>query len=292
MNYGIHSNGSRDKNYDTAFKAAQIIAGAGHTPVFEKDMADKCPKLKEIQGVIFEDFSKLAIKMVISIGGDGTFLYVVSQYRDLDTEFVGINRGSIGFLTEIVVEDMEKDLDLLMSGKYTTIDRTQLICEVYSADGKLKGSGVCLNDITIVRGDKPHITKLQLEIDGETIERFHGDGLVIATATGSTAYSLSAGGPLLMPEMKDIIVTPICSHTLNGYSYVATPDSEIKITLGEVETIPLICPDGREFVKLGSFDYIVIKRYDKLLRTACLKKDEFFRNVRKKIIQRGSFYEN
>ena len=119
-----------------------------------------------------------------------------------------------------------------------------------------------------------------------------GDGLVIATATGSSAYSLSAGGPLLMPNMKDIIVTPICSHTLNGYTYVATPESEIKISLETIETAPLICPDGRDFVDLESFDSIVIRRYEKVLKTVCMKKDSFFSNVRKKIVQRGYFYEN
>ena len=95
-----------------------------------------------------------------------------------------------------------------------------------------------------------------------------------------------------MPGMKDIIVTPICSHTLNGYTYVATPESEIRIGLDRVETVPLICPDGRDFVDLESYDYITIKRYDKVLKTATVKKDNFFSDVRKKIVQRGTFYEN
>ena len=95
-----------------------------------------------------------------------------------------------------------------------------------------------------------------------------------------------------MPNMKDIIVTPICSHTLNGYTYVATPESEIKISLESIETAPLICPDGRDFVILESYDSIVIRRYEKVLKTVCLKKDSFFSNVRKKIVQRGYFYEN
>ena len=292
MNYGICSNGSRDTGYETAKKTAEIISRLGATPVFEIGMDDVCPKLKGIPGVLFEDFSDIDIKAIISIGGDGTFLSKVAKYRDLDTEFVGINLGSIGFLNEILNEDLEKDLAQLISGDYKTIDRTQLKCEVYNKNGKLKGSSVCLNDIIIVRGAKPHITTLILSIDGQIIERFRGDGLVVATATGSSAYSLSAGGPILMPDMKDIIVTPICSHTLNGYTYVATPESEIKITLESIESAPLICPDDRDFVDLESYDSIVIRRYDKVLKTVCLKKDSFFSNVRKKIVQRGYFYEN
>lgn len=292
MNYGICSNGSRDTGYETAVKTAQILSGLGAVPVFEPGMDETCPKLKEVPCVVFADFTTIDLKAIISIGGDGTFLSKVAKYRDLDTEFVGINLGSIGFLNEILYEDIEKDLAQLVSGNYDTIDRTQLKCEVFNKDGVLKGSSVCLNDIIIVRGAKPHITTLVLSIDGQIIERFRGDGLVVSTATGSSAYSLSAGGPILMPNMKDIIVTPICSHTLNGYTYVATSESEIKIDLEEIESAPLICPDGRDFVDLESFDSIVIRRYDKVLKTVCLKKDSFFSNVRKKIVQRGYFYEN
>ncbi len=292
MNYGICSNGSRDTGYETALKTAKIISSLGAVPVFESGMEEECPKLKEVPGVVFGDFTQNDIKAVISIGGDGTFLSKVAKYRDLDTEFVGINLGSIGFLNEILYDDIEKDLAQLVSGNYDTIDRTQLKCVVYNRDGEFKGSCVCLNDIIIVRGAKPHITTLVLSIDGQIIERFRGDGLVVATATGSSAYSLSAGGPILMPDMKDIIVTPICSHTLNGYTYVATPESEIKISLENIETAPLLCPDGRDFVDLESYDSIVIRRYEKVLKTVCLRKDGFFSNVRKKIVQRGYFYEN
>ncbi len=292
MNYGICSNGSRDTGYVTAIKTAKILADLGATPVFEPGMDEECPKLKEIPGIVFADFTKTDLKAVISIGGDGTFLSKVAKYRELDTEFIGINLGSIGFLNEITLDDLEKDLSQLVSGSYDTIDRTQLQCEVFNKDGELKGSSVCLNDVIIVRGAKPHITTLVLSIDGQIIERFRGDGLVVSTATGSSAYSLSAGGPILMPNMKDIIVTPICSHTLNGYTYVATPESEIKISLEEIETAPLICPDGRDFIDLESYDSIVIRRYGKVLKTICLKKDSFFSNVRKKIVQRGYFYEN
>lgn len=292
MNYGICSNGSRDTGYETAVKTAGIISRLGAVPVFETGMDEECPALKEIPGVVFEDFSKIDIKTIISIGGDGTFLSKVAKYRELDTEFVGVNLGSIGFLNEILYDDLEKDLEQLINGNYDTIDRMQLKCDVFNKDGVLKGSSVCLNDIIIVRGAKPHITTLVLSIDGQIIERFRGDGLVVATPTGSSAYSLSAGGPILMPNMKDIIVTPICSHTLNGYTYVATSESEIRIGLENIETAPLICPDGRDFVGLESYDSIVIRRYDKVLKTVVLKKDSFFSNVRKKIVQRGYFYEN
>nr|MCR4688786.1 NAD(+) kinase [Saccharofermentans sp.] len=168
----------------------------------------------------------------------------------------------------------------------------QLLVEVFDKDGNLKGEDVCLNDIMIVRGVKPHVTKLELYIDNQKVEKFYGDGLLVSTATGSSAYSLAAGGPLLMPDMKDILVTPISSHTLYGLKYVAGPESIIRIGVDDFETAPIICPDGRDFIELSPFDSIIITRYSKPLKTATLKSDNFFSDVRKKIVQRGSFYEN
>ena len=95
-----------------------------------------------------------------------------------------------------------------------------------------------------------------------------------------------------MPSMKDIIVTPVSSHTLYGLKYVAGPESEVRVVLDDFETAPIICPDGRDFVELEAFDSITIRRHDKVLKTATLKRDNFFSDVRKKIVQRGSFYEN
>ena len=289
MNYGIVSNGTRDAGYATAIRAAEVILGSGNTPVFEKELEGK---FDAPEGSVFAAFDTLDIKTIISIGGDGTFLSVVTKYRDLDTEFIGINKGSIGFLTEITEASLESDLAKLISGDYYTIERTQLKCEVWNNAGDFKGSAVCLNDILIVRGVKPHITKLELFIDGQRVEKFYGDGLIVSTATGSSAYSLAAGGPLLMPSMKDIIVTPVSSHTLYGLKYVAGPESVVRVVLDDFETAPIICPDGRDFVALEAFDSITIRRHDKVLKTATLKSDNFFSDVRKKIVQRGSFYEN
>lgn len=289
MNYGIHSNDSRDIGFQVAKRTAEIILFCGGVPVFSKEYEGR---IDVPEGTLFEDFEKIELKTIISIGGDGTFLFVVEKYRDLDTEFIGVNKGSIGFLTEISVDDLERDISKLVKGEYKIMERSQLEVRVFSKDGTLKGTAQCLNDVLIVRGAKPHITRLELSIDGERVEKFYGDGLVIATATGSSAYSLAAGGPLLMPSMKDIIVTPICSHTLYGLTYVAGPDSIVRVDLDDFETAPLICPDGRQFVDLEPYDYIIVKRYSKVLKNATLRNDVFFSDVRKKIVQRGSFYEN
>nr|MCR4689461.1 NAD(+)/NADH kinase [Saccharofermentans sp.] len=169
MNYGIVSNSNRDTGYEVAIKAAGIIMNAGGTVVMEKALEDTLSS--KLPGVLFEDFANIDIKTIISIGGDGTFLSVVAKYRELDAEFIGINKGSIGFLTEINIEDLAQDLTRLVAGDYHTISRTQLLVEVFDKDGNLKGEDVCLNDIMIVRGVKPHVTKLELYIDNQKVEK-------------------------------------------------------------------------------------------------------------------------
>ena len=233
MNYGIHSNDNRDSGYEVARKTAELILSCGGTPVFAKEFEGE---FDAPEGTVFENFGKIPLKTIISIGGDGTFLSVVEKYRELDTEFIGVNKGSIGFLTEINVDDLEKDIPALIRGDYKILERTQLEVSVFSKDGTLKGTEECLNDIMIVRGAKPHVTRLTLTIDGQKIEKFYGDGLIIATATGSSAYSLAAGGPLLMPEMKDIIVTPICSKNCRTMSPSSSAVRSLLVTARKLPT--------------------------------------------------------
>ena len=125
--------------------------------------------------------------MIFSIGGDGTFLSVIAKYRHLGKPFIGINKGSIGFLTELTEYAFEEAVDRILEGRYKVDERIQLSCELYDRNGNLKDSDICLNDCAVLRGSKPHKVRLILFIDGERVERFYGDGIVVATHTGSTS---------------------------------------------------------------------------------------------------------
>ncbi|MBO4637932.1 MAG: NAD(+)/NADH kinase [Clostridiales bacterium] len=288
MRFGIHSNDTRDIGYKVAADLCRLLLDRGSVPVFEPEYKDTT--LSDIEGVEFGLFDDC--DMILSIGGDGTFLSLIDTYRDLGLPFVAVNKGSIGFLTEMTEFTMEDGIDRILDGRYTIVSRMQLECELYDKDGNLKSKDICLNDCSVLRGSKPHIVKLSLFIDGERVENFYGDGLVVATPTGSTAYTLAAGGPLLMPTMNVMLVTPICSHTLQNTSYVIGPDSEVEIKLGDFESVPIICPDGREFNDLAQYDSLKIKRSEQVIKTVNLGVAGFFQNVRRKIVARGSFYEN
>lgn len=292
MRIGIYSNGSRDNGFEVALKTAHIVSSKGAKPVFDLDniKPSNFGDNENISDIHFGEFKDC--DLIISIGGDGTFLSVIARYRDLNIPFIGINKGSIGFLTEIEENNIEDCIELLVSGKYKIIERIQLLAKLYDKDNNLKAEEICLNDVSVLRGAKPHITKLELSIDGEKVEKFYGDGIVVATPTGSTAYTLAAGGPLLMPSMNTMLITPLCSHTLQNTSYVIGPESYIEIALGEFESTPIICPDGREFPVVEPNDKLIIKKYDHTIKTINLGITGFFHNVRRKIVARGSFYEN
>jgi len=287
VKFGIYSNNTRDEGYKTACYLASYLLSKDCVPVL-----DECMRSSDVfpDGVRFGSFDDVDI--IVSIGGDGTFLSVISKYRSLNKPFIGINKGSIGFLTEISASNIDECFDMLIEGKYTILNRMQLKTDLYDKDGNLKNSDICLNDVTVLRGDKPHITRLTMYIDNEKVEKFYGDGIVIAAPTGSTAYTLAAGGPLVMPGMEVILVTPLCPHTLQNMSYVISPDSVVEIHLGTFETVPLICPDGREIDNIEQGDVLRIRRYEYPLLTISLNLVGFFQNVKQKILARGSFYED
>lgn len=288
MRFGIHSNETRDIDYKTAMELTRYLLDNGAVPVFEDKM--KGTEIASLEGVEFAPFD--SVDVIVSIGGDGTFLSVIYDYRNLNKPFVGINKGSIGFLTEVSSDNIADSFGRILSGNYSLIKRMQLKAELYDKNGNLKCEDICLNDVSVLRGDKPHITRLTLYVDDERVEKFYGDGIVVATPTGSTAYTLAAGGPLVMPDMDVILVTPLCPHTLQNMSYVINSESVVEIRLGTFETIPIICPDGREFPNIEQDDVLRISKYDRHINMISLNLTGFFQNVKRKILARGSFYED
>lgn len=288
MRFGIYSNSNRDIEFAVASKTALYLIDKGVVPVFPAEFCDTL--LSSIKGAEFACFDDC--DMIISIGGDGTLLSVVSKYRDLCIPFVGINKGSIGFLSEISCDRLEASLDKLIARDYQLIERCQLKADVFDKEGNCKASEICLNDAVVTRGMTLHVVNLVFSIDNSIVEHFYGDGMIVSTPTGSTAYNLAAGGPILMNDIKNMIVTPLCSHTLNNSSYVTDAKRVIEITLMGEETDAVFSADGRPAIPLKYMDKVIISMYNKPVKTIELGYSSFFSKVQKKIIARGSFYEN
>ncbi len=218
--------------------------------------------------------------LMIVLGGDGTLLSALDIAREMDIPLLGVNMGRIGFLSEIDPEALERDIDRLMQGAYRLEQR--MLLKAY-----IPGKGVfyALNEVSINRtGDAAGILSLEIEAGGVLIDRFSGDGLIVASATGSTAYSLSAGGPIVAPGMECMLLTPVCPHTLHARPVVISPDGPVTVrVLGGDESAKALF-DGRSGVPLcGEAKHILIRRASRGVNFVRLNERNFFDLLRSKL---------
>ena len=193
------------------------------------------------------DGNNFSVDMVICIGGDGTFLKAASRVGDKNIPILGINTGRLGFLADISPAEMEATFEEIYAGHYTVEERSvlQLICE----DKHLQCSPFALNEIAVLKRDSSSMISIRTAINGAFLTTYQADGLIIATPTGSTAYSLSVGGPIIVPHSKTIAITPVAPHSLNVRPIVIRDDWEITLDVESRSHNFLIAIDGRSHVK-------------------------------------------
>lgn len=288
MRFGIISNEVKDCDFVFAREAASLIVSRGSTAVADETYQNTL--LGKDPNIIISLYDSCDV--IFCIGGDGTFLSAVHDHHAKDIPIVGVNLGSIGFLTEIQPEQFEDALDRFISGRFFVENRIQLDVTVMDKDGNEKGRGLCLNDAVIARGYMLRVLTVDLFIDGDYVERLSGDGVILSSPTGSTAYSLAAGGPIVKPELAVFLVTPICPHTLHNRSYVVAEDSIVEIRLKDFAERPILSLDGRSDIDLNPLDRIFVKKADRPMKIARLGYTNFYQTIRQKIRARGSFYED
>ena len=189
------------------------------------------------------DGNNFSVDMVICIGGDGTFLKAASRVGDKNIPILGINTGRLGFLADISPAEMEATFEEIYAGHYTVEERSvlQLICE----DKHLQCSPFALNEIAVLKRDSSSMISIRTAINGAFLTTYQADGLIIATPTGSTAYSLSVGGPIIVPHSKTIAITPVAPHSLNVRPIVIRDDWEITLDVESRSHNFLVAVDGR-----------------------------------------------
>jgi NAD+ kinase len=225
--------------------------------------------------------------LLLVLGGDGTILNVVSALRDGIRPIFGINIGSLGFLTCLNSSAYREAVDSIVSGRFALSDRVLLSVEVSKADGVVLKT-VALNDAVISRGELSRLIRLRTRVDGEPLTEFNADGLVIATPTGSTAYSLSAGGPILAPRSGVFVITPICPHVLTNRSVIVEDSSLIEVEASDREYPVYLTVDGRSPMALEFGSVVRVRRSEKVLPLAVLPQVSFFSVVRQKLKWSGS----
>lgn len=224
--------------------------------------------------------------VLITLGGDGTFLNAAHLPDKLDIPTIGINLGSVGFLTEMEPDDIESALELLLSGRYEVESRMMLTADVFDSDGNLLTTLNALNDVVIARAAGARIVSIDLRIDGNDVERIPGDGIIVATPTGSTAYSLAAGGPIVHPSMELILITPVCPHSLHNRSYLAPKEASIELTITDPEALAGVSADGRDTFGINT-GKVIIRQAERKFRLIHIHGDRFYQKLPGKIQQRG-----
>lgn len=224
--------------------------------------------------------------MIICLGGDGTFLRTARTAYLYGLPMLGINLGSLGFLTDVEKEEIDKSVENILNNKYSIEERIMLSSKLYK-DGKLTAHDVAINDVVISRAGIPRIIHLSTYIDDNLVEMFPGDGIVVATPTGSTAYSLSAGGPIVEPTSGLIIITPICPHILSSRALIASDERKIKICVSQgFEHKAIVTVDGQKNLEITGGDYLEIEKTNSTVKILRVNSKNFFTVLRSKIYER------
>jgi NAD+ kinase len=198
------------------------------------------------------------IDLIIAVGGDGTMLHAASLVGESDVPLLGINRGRLGFLADVSPADMLESIDKVMAGNYTRESRLRLQAELTTGDGQVHAA-LALNDIVLQRRDTGRMLDFETRIGGLYVNSHMGDGLIVATPTGSTAYALSCGGPIIQPLLDAVVVVPICPHTLSDRPLVIPSSQGIEVTLLERDyTNAEVSVDGHTLGELTADDRLMI----------------------------------
>lgn len=278
MNFGVISNKSKDPDRKLLdFICEKIISKNGHiTFAIEMDKHD------DLNGVLLSDSD-----LLISMGGDGTFLNVARQTAEFNIPIMGVNTGSLGFLSAIDIKEIDSAMDMVLKKEYSLDERMMVKAEIIRNDKK-SDYFHALNDIVIARGLLSRIVNLKVFIDGAFVDNFPGDGVIVSTPTGSTGYSLSAGGPVVDHGLDLMVITPICPHIMHAKSFISGPDSIIKIdVIGKGEFSCILTADGQLGHELSGGDTINITKSELSVKVIKFTGTALFSTLRNKIYYRS-----
>lgn len=273
MKLAICSRIDRPAAISAAADAAKRLRGAGQDVV--EVTLDARTLAKDVAGA----------QVVCVFGGDGTMLRAARRIAPLGVPLLGVNLGRLGFLTGTSVDEFDGTIGEVIAGRYTCEDRTVIGTTVTRA-GVTVYEGTALNDVVVARGEQVRAIHVDVRIDGEPFTVYWADGIVVATATGSTAYAMSVGGPLMLPTAADMVIVPIAPHLSFGNAVVLDPDQ--RVALDVLDEPARISVDGQEEQDLKAGDHVEVRRSDvvaRFVRTSTMR--PFLRLLRQKILKEG-----
>lgn len=285
MKVGVYG----QSNNETTKKYIDLLVDILHENkikiIFEKKFFDfyteSNPKIIHDTFDSYEDLDS-SCSLFFSVGGDGTFLRSISFVRDLNIPIIGINTGRLGFLATIQKEKLSHSIKLILNKEYIIKERTLISATTKNKNKDLEELYFALNEITVLRKNTASMIAITTILDGEYLTTYFADGLIIATPTGSTGYSLSCGGPVITPSSKNLVITPIAPHSLIARPLVIPDETKIVLKVDSREHEALLSLDSRQ-TTISNEDEIYIEKCNFTIKTVQLNDQSFIKTLREKL---------
>jgi NAD+ kinase len=281
---GLVANSEKPASRAALQRAVSLINKAGREAATNEASAN----FAKVKCDTYPDLAELAkaVDLLLVFGGDGTILRVVAEIDGSSTPILGINVGRLGFLTAVPLNHLASALRKIWERDFV-VERRSLI--EGAADCSVRPVTMsALNDIVVSHGAASRVIDVDVSVDGEPLTRYRGDGLIVSSPTGSTAYSLAAGGPIINPDANVFAITPICAHALSNRSLIVSMDSTIKVKLVTENVETIVAADGHVEISLAMGDVVTIRRSSRVVHLLHPGGSSFFETIRRKLHWSGS----
>lgn len=282
----VINNSTKDKEYEFATYIKKYLEEKGKQCVITRDCRpigqynNKNTKRTEEKEISADT------EVAVVLGGDGTMIQAAHDLIARDIPILGVNLGTLGFLAEIEKQNIQNALDALINDMYD-IESRMMIEGIATCQGKQVFCGAALNDFVISKGGFCHLITIKVFVNDELAATYRADGVIVSTPTGSTGYNLSSGGPVMVPELQAVSITPICPHSLNNRSLLVRAEDSIRLEIGSSKEMQIdesvIVMDGQILNHMVTGDCITIKKSQKDTKIVKLTESNFFHIFRKKI---------
>tara|TARA_R110000868_G_scaffold52221_4_gene165266 strand:- start:57029 stop:57910 length:882 start_codon:yes stop_codon:yes gene_type:complete len=286
MKVAVYGQTYSDNALDYVIELLDELSGLSSEVVFEEEFYKLLNKSGELGSYkVFNAEKGLddSFDMFVSFGGDGTVLRAITYVRDLNIPIVGVNTGRLGFLSTFKKEDVRKVVKEFVAGEYTIVERSLVEVKTNPVMPEFENLNFALNEVTVSRKDTTSMITVETHLNNEYLTSYWADGLIVATPTGSTGYSLSCGGPVIAPTAKSLILTPIAPHNLNARPLVISDDTEIRLRVSGREEHHLVSLDSR-IATLENGREIVVKKAAFTIKMIEYTSESFLKTLRNKLL--------
>ena len=276
---GLFGNPLKDDLPGAAHTIASLCSASGAKCFASEDLAGAVPST--IPVLPNEDLIE-TVDVVIALGGDGTMLRAGRVLGLSGVPLLGVNLGSLGYLTDVPLDELSEAVEKLLSGQFHIDTRARVYCSVWRDEAKIATANA-LNDLVVNMGPLPRALDMELVMDGDSLGRFLGDGIIVSTPTGSTAYNLSAGGPICQSTVECLLVAPICPHSLGMRPLIVADDTKIELILHETGEGAVLTADGQRTNTLANGDRLAFRESHREVNLVKFPQSSFYRVMRHKL---------